>query len=316
MGLIETTNEITYGLPIMVTLLAAKFVGDLFNIGLYDIHNEMKGIPFLEWDAPEGMESLEARDIMTSKLLCVLPHSTVEQVIAVLKDASMHNGFPVITPDSVRPQSEEVPVIDELKGGVKENIRFRGASVMDSRADGNTKSGGVGGTFDESQYLGLPGTDDPQLIKERYNDISANPTDTINGSYRFHGIITRAQLITLLKNRVWYKDNPAQQKELDHWQMIEDYPRYPSIDDLILDDVTSNAIMDLTPYMKASPYSISPHLVAPKVFQFFRTMGLRHLPVVNSMGEIVGIITRNDLTHQAMMHTLAEKVSNIATSPH
>ena len=32
-------------------------MGDLFNIGLYDIHNEMKGISFLEFDAPEGMES-------------------------------------------------------------------------------------------------------------------------------------------------------------------------------------------------------------------------------------------------------------------
>ena len=45
--LIEATGEISYGLPIMVTLLISKFVGDLFNKGLYDIHIHLKHIPIL-----------------------------------------------------------------------------------------------------------------------------------------------------------------------------------------------------------------------------------------------------------------------------
>jgi chloride channel 6 len=53
--LIESTDEIEYGLPLLVTLMVAKWVGDLFNEGLYDIHIEVKEIPLLGWDSPEKM---------------------------------------------------------------------------------------------------------------------------------------------------------------------------------------------------------------------------------------------------------------------
>lgn len=54
--LLESTDEIEYGLPLLVTLMVAKWVGDLFNEGLYDIHIELKEIPFLGWDSPESMD--------------------------------------------------------------------------------------------------------------------------------------------------------------------------------------------------------------------------------------------------------------------
>lgn len=54
--LIESTDEIEYGLPLLVTLMTAKWVGDLFNEGLYDIHIEVREIPLLGWDSPEKMD--------------------------------------------------------------------------------------------------------------------------------------------------------------------------------------------------------------------------------------------------------------------
>ena len=33
----------------------SKWVGDRFNIGLYDIHVELKEVPFLEWESPLNM---------------------------------------------------------------------------------------------------------------------------------------------------------------------------------------------------------------------------------------------------------------------
>lgn len=43
---------------------------------------------------------------------------------------------------------------------------------------------------------------------------------------------------------------------------------------------------DVTPYMNPSPFTVSPNTHASQVFNLFRTMGLRHLPVVNAVGEV------------------------------
>lgn len=50
--LIEATGNITYSLPLMAVLLIAKFVGDLFNKGIYDMHTELENVPVLEWEPP------------------------------------------------------------------------------------------------------------------------------------------------------------------------------------------------------------------------------------------------------------------------
>lgn len=82
--LIESTNEITYGLPIMITLMVstslwlpagrgpvslqglssglcfifqvAKWTGDFFNKGIYDIHIGLRGVPLLEWETEVEMD--------------------------------------------------------------------------------------------------------------------------------------------------------------------------------------------------------------------------------------------------------------------
>lgn len=50
-------------------------------------------------------------------------------------------------------------------------------------------------------------------------------------------------------------------------------------------DVLSS-LQDVTPYMNPSPFTVSPNTHVSQVFNLFRTMGLRHLPVVNAVGEV------------------------------
>lgn len=45
-------------------------------------------------------------------------------------------------------------------------------------------------------------------------------------------------------------------------------------------------LQDVTPYMNPSPFTVSPNTSVSQVFNLFRTMGLRHLPVVNAVGEV------------------------------
>ena len=54
----ETTGNVLYILPIIFVITIAKWVGDVFNIGIYDMHivnfidcnslKELKAIPFVE----------------------------------------------------------------------------------------------------------------------------------------------------------------------------------------------------------------------------------------------------------------------------
>eukprot|EP00056_Hartaetosiga_gracilis_P001534 m.45611 g.45611 ORF g.45611 m.45611 type:complete len:121 (+) comp10682_c0_seq1:101-463(+) len=53
--------------------------------------------------------------------------------------------------------------------------------------------------------------------------------------------------------------------------------------------------MDFRPYMNSSPYLALDRSSLGKVFMVFRTMGLRHLVVVNKMNQLVGMVTRKDI---------------------
>jgi len=118
----------------------------------------------------------------------------------------------------------------------------------------------------------------------------------------FHGIILRSQLVMLLKNRVYFHEDqgPESQPRISHLDITADYPRYPTVFDVNISDVDKNMLMDLSLYMNPSPYTISHQAPLPQVFNLFRTMGLRHLPVIRDSGIVVGLITRHDLTHERL----------------
>ncbi|XP_015754177.1 PREDICTED: chloride transport protein 6-like [Acropora digitifera] len=122
----------------------------------------------------------------------------------------------------------------------------------------------------------------------------------------FHGIILRSQLVTLLKKQIFYSESSERHicPELDFTSMTEDYPRFPDIHDLHFEFEDQKKIMDVTPYMNPCPYMVFPWTPVPLVFNLFRTMGLRHLIVINTKGQLVGMITRYNLTHEYMEHCL------------
>ena len=76
----------------------AKWVGDLFNDGLYNHHIELKNTPFLGWESPEQTDALIAADVMNStNLRYVYPISRVGSVERLLK-ATTHSAFLVVSP--------------------------------------------------------------------------------------------------------------------------------------------------------------------------------------------------------------------------
>ncbi|KAL8597699.1 hypothetical protein ACOMHN_012666 [Nucella lapillus] len=85
---------------------------------------------------------------------------------------------------------------------------------------------------------------------------------------------------------------------LTYEELTEDYPRYPDVWDLVISDLGTDAIVDISEYCNRCPYTVYPESPVPQVFSLFRSMGLRHLPVVDHEGKLQGIITRHNLTHE------------------
>uniref|UniRef100_A0A3Q2DI11 Chloride channel 6 n=1 Tax=Cyprinodon variegatus TaxID=28743 RepID=A0A3Q2DI11_CYPVA len=127
--LIESTNEITYGLPIMITLMVAKWTGDFFNKGIYDIHIQLKGVPLLEWETEVEMDKLTASDIMEPNLTFVYPHTRVQSLVSILR-TTVYHAFPVVTENR---QNEQ----DFMKGNIliSNNIRFKKTNIVSRAAE-------------------------------------------------------------------------------------------------------------------------------------------------------------------------------------
>ncbi|XP_061543047.1 H(+)/Cl(-) exchange transporter 6-like [Phycodurus eques] len=322
--LIESTNEITYGLPIMITLMVAKWTGDLFNKGIYDIHIQLRGVPLLEWETEVEMDKLTAGDIMEPNLTYVYPHTRVQSLVSILR-TTIYHAFPVVTEN--RPNEQ-----DFMKGNilVSNNIHFKKSSVVSRASEQRRRcqsmksypSSELRNVCDEQRAAVDPAEEGEDLLQQMLErrhmpypnlcpDQSPSEEWTMEERFRpltFHGLILRSQLVNLLMRGVCYAENQpsATQPRLTYAEMTEDYPRFPDIHDLDLTQLSPRMIVDVTPYMNPCPYTVSPNTRISQVFNLFRTMGLRHLPVVNAVGEIVGIITRHNLTHEFLVAKLRQ----------
>ncbi|KAF3818823.1 hypothetical protein GH733_012240, partial [Mirounga leonina] len=95
--MMEATSNVTYGFPIMLVLMTAKIVGDIFIEGLYDMHIQLQSVPFLHWEAPVTSHSLTAREVMSTPVTCLRRREKVGVIVDILSNtASNHNGFPVV----------------------------------------------------------------------------------------------------------------------------------------------------------------------------------------------------------------------------
>lgn len=95
--LIEATGNITFGLPLMLTLIMAKWIGDFFNEGIYDVHIQLSGVPLLPWEPPPLSYNIYANEIMSHPVMTFNTIESVGRIIQVLKKET-YNGFPVVDP--------------------------------------------------------------------------------------------------------------------------------------------------------------------------------------------------------------------------
>ncbi|NXE37240.1 CLCN6 protein, partial [Ptilorrhoa leucosticta] len=271
---------------------------------------------------------LRASDIMEPNLTYVYPHTRIQSLVSILR-TTVHHAFPVVTEN--RGNEREFMKGNQL---ISNNIKFKKSSIL-TRAGEQRKRSQSMKSYPSSELRNMCdehiATEEPpekedllqQMLERRYTpypnlypDQSPSEEWTMEERFRpltFHGLILRSQLVTLLDRGVCYSESQssASQPRLSHAEMSEDYPRYPDIHDLDLTLLNPRMIVDVTPYMNPSPFTVSPNTHVSQVFNLFRTMGLRHLPVVNAVGEVVGIITRHNLTHEFLQARLRQHYQTI-----
>jgi len=98
--LIECTNDVQYSVAIMIAVMCAKWVGDLFNHGLYDIHIHLKHVPLLEPFSEKEMFAIEARHVMSQedRVETLDRITTLEDLVRILTETK-HSMYPVVLKD-------------------------------------------------------------------------------------------------------------------------------------------------------------------------------------------------------------------------
>uniref|UniRef100_A0A1I8J709 Chloride channel protein n=1 Tax=Macrostomum lignano TaxID=282301 RepID=A0A1I8J709_9PLAT len=83
--LIEATGNVLFGLPIMVVLMVAKWVGDYFGTGIYDMHIELASVPLLPWEPPSRSAAVSAQAVMSSPVTCLYRQERVSRIVEVMQ---------------------------------------------------------------------------------------------------------------------------------------------------------------------------------------------------------------------------------------
>ena len=117
----------------------------------------------------------------------------------------------------------------------------------------------------------------------------------------FCGTIMRKVICTLIKHKAFgsAQADPNDVRRISplvNWGTLECvYPNYPDVEHLKLLEVDRSAWLDLRPYIDNAAYTVNEHASVLRTYRMFRTLGLRHLCVINKHNNVLGIITRADL---------------------
>ncbi|PON59487.1 Chloride channel [Trema orientale] len=181
-------------------------------------------------------------------------------------------GFPYLE-THVEPYMRQLTVGDVVTGPLQ---IFRGIE----------KVGNIVHVLRCTRHNGFPVIDEPPL--------SESPV--------LFGIILRAHLITLLKNKSFLSHPVPTGNDAFKQFSSEDFAKRGSgngekLEDIEFSDQEMEMFLDLHPFSNASPYTVVESMSLAKALILFREVGLRHLlviPKISCRSPVVGILTRHD----------------------
>jgi chloride channel 3/4/5 len=93
----ELTGALQYVVPFMTGVLVAKWVGDAFNVGIYDYYILVKQYPYLHEEPEDHMYEMRAEEVMEDSLIVLEEDGyTVGSLLGFCKQYLFY-GFPIVT---------------------------------------------------------------------------------------------------------------------------------------------------------------------------------------------------------------------------
>ncbi|XP_070575370.1 chloride channel protein C-like [Ptychodera flava] len=143
-----------------------------------------------------------------------------------------------------------------------------------------------------------------------------------SGDKLFLGLITRTELCVLLRNEDIFEtadepsDDEPQVTAVEYQQLTSD--KVPGEMDQILETLCSDPkyqglYINLAPYYNQSAPCVEDNFSLHRTYIIYRTMGLRHLTVVDRRNQVVGMLTRKDLMGFRLEETLAAHIAETQT---
>jgi len=285
----EMTNEVHFLLPLLIAIMVAKWVADALEHALYHSLLEFKNVPFLP-AAPFGgatLDMLSVRDIM-----CPGPVVTLKEV----RGRVQHAPCAALTRPPVRAQSEGLLTATD----VLRNTKFHAFPIVRPTSEGDV-------------FVGM-------ITREHLTMILFHAALVHTGELA-PGLITYEQLeakVQMLGSQRKADDHSSEEMELKviSSPMAVRSGRAHETQSLLNGHEEAGPSsapacsapsleIDLRAYVNRSGVCVPHHFSAMRAFIMFRTLGLRHLPVVDEHNHVVGLVTRKELLDESLGEKLA-----------
>jgi hypothetical protein len=313
--MVELSGELHYLLPIIIAVAMSKAVADSMAVNLYHQQLHMDSVPFLPSEVHGiDLEQYTADSVASKDLVVLQTEEDTKKLVRILKQTS-HHTFPVVEP-------------------IVEN---RSMTLGAKLASANGAASVPGSTA--------------QLTTPQLDDELSQARSLLHGPHKFVGTVTRGDLEILIAMALTNSSSPL---SWTSWQEHKHYSfqRKDGIWMWILSRVapqpgtttppppatslsaasasardeasnvegpttgSNKGKISLVPIINWSPWTVPKYFNLQMTYLLFRTMGLRHLIVLE--GESVcGIITRKDLLPHRLhsLHYESSPMPEVAVGP-
>ena len=278
--LVEGTGQIKALIPVIITVMVARYVGDqITHGGLYEIGMELNEYPFLDHHVKKTLDVITVSTIMSFPPQTLGTLERAQNIERILRDSN-HHGFPVVDKST-----------GKLLGLVR---RDQLCALLEY------------GIFeDEKQHrTGTPGIAESPLMNyayhikdDRYDDVIYD-TNALNNDFDenawFVEVVKRTEYTSV--DSLPQSEHPIEE-EICKVGIKKDGTLMAT-----LDPQYARKFVNVGAVMNRGTHCVMESCPVSKAYELFTALGLRHLIVLGEKtgGRVVGVITRSNLADKFM----------------